>query len=117
MYFCVLAAQLPFRRQPRDPLDELVVENRDANFQRVQHAHPVHFGENVGDHIGLGVDVKQLADRIVRGRLREIAQQYILGIVALAQYLPESHRTAVARPLERGHEMRVRPHIVPATAG
>lgn len=46
--FLRIAAQLPFRRQPSNPLDELVIKHRHTNFQRVQHAHPVDFGKNVG---------------------------------------------------------------------
>ena len=56
--FLRIAAQLPFRRQTGDPLDELVVEDRNAHFERIQHAHAIDFGKDVADHIGFGVDIE-----------------------------------------------------------
>ena len=55
--FLCFAAELPVRREAGDVLDEDVVEDRGAGFQRVQHAHAIDFGENVIDHVGLRVDV------------------------------------------------------------
>jgi len=46
-------AQLPVRREAGGVLDEDVVKDRHADFERIQHAHPIHLGQNVGHHVGL----------------------------------------------------------------
>ena len=78
--FQFLATRLPVRRQGRNPLDEHMVQNRYAHFERRQHAHAIDFGEDVPGKIGLGVDVKGLTYRVAGRSLLKIAQHDLTGI-------------------------------------
>ena len=51
---------LELRRQGRREVDDLVVEQGHAGFDRVRHAHAIHLGEDVFGEIRLEVEVHQL---------------------------------------------------------
>ena len=51
-------------RHRRGELEQLVIEQRLARFERHGHAHPVDLGHDVVDEIGLHVDVQRAVERI-----------------------------------------------------
>ena len=59
IYFCVLPRSFHSGGRPVTHSTKNVVEDGNANFQRVQHAHAIDFGEDVVDHVGFGVDVER----------------------------------------------------------
>ena len=69
----LLPAHLQVRRQRGQPLDQRVVHQRFAHFERVRHAGPVDLGVDVADQIGLQVQVLDQRQRIVGVRLRGVA--------------------------------------------
>src|ERR1019366_6093456 len=52
------AAQLPCGGEAGGPFDEFMIEDGDADFERIQHAHAVNFAESVVDHIRFSIDVE-----------------------------------------------------------
>ena len=63
----ILAApvfQLQRRRHGRGELEQLVIEQRLARFERHRHAHPVDLGHDVVDQIRLHVHVQRAVERI-----------------------------------------------------
>src|SRR5260370_17581749 len=67
-----------------------MIEDGDADFERIQHAHAVNFGEDVADHVGFGIDVEKLADRVVGGAVGKVAAESVAGIVAGAEKVTEA---------------------------
>ena len=60
------AVELPGGRKRRDELDELVVEQRRADLQRVRHAHPVDLDQDVVAEVRGDVDVEDSIDGVGR---------------------------------------------------
>src|ERR1035437_10666237 len=67
-----------------------MIEDGDADFERIHHAHAVNFGEEVADHISFGIDVEKLAERIMGGAVGKVAAESAAGIVAAAQNVTEA---------------------------
>src|SRR5260370_30809476 len=67
-----------------------MIEDGDADFERIQHAHAVDFGEDVADHVGFGIDVEKLADRVVGGAVGKVAAESVAGVVAGAEKVTEA---------------------------
>ena len=65
--------QLERRRHRGGELEQLVIEQRLARFERDRHAHLVDLGHDVVDEIGLDVDVQRAVERI-RRRARVVAR-------------------------------------------
>ena len=63
-------------RHGRGELEQLVIEQRLARFERHRHAHPVDLGHDVVDEIGLDVHVQRAIERIAStGRRRRRARK------------------------------------------
>jgi hypothetical protein len=67
-----------------------VIEQGHADFERIEHAHAVHFGQDVSDHVGFCVDVENLADRFLGWAMSEVATQNVAGILAAAEDVAEA---------------------------
>jgi hypothetical protein len=52
-----MPAQLERDGKTGYPFDQLMVQQRHAHFQRVRHARPVHFGEDIANEISFHVQV------------------------------------------------------------
>src|SRR3982074_948727 len=104
--FLLVAAEFPLGRQAGDRLDEHRIEDGDADLQRIQHAHAINLGEDVADHIGLGIDVEELAHGVVipGGRMPKITAQNISGIVAAVENLAKIVREERCVTLEGGQK-------------
>src|ERR1700687_40158 len=85
-----------------------MIEDGNADFERIQHTHAVNLGENIGDHVGFGVDVEQLADGVVilGGILRKVAAHNIARIVAAVQYVAKIVREKRSITFESGQERK-----------
>src|ERR1035441_2046105 len=83
-----------------------MIEDGNADLERIQHAHAVNLGEDVADHIGFGIDVEELVDGIFRGRLRKVAAENIAGIFAAVQDLAKIVREERSIALERGQKRK-----------
>src|SRR5208337_3007584 len=88
--FLLAAAQLPCGGEAGGPLDEFVVEDGNAHFERIQHAHAVDLGKDVADHVGFGIHVEKLADRVVGGAVGEVTAESVAGFVAGAKNIAET---------------------------
>ncbi len=82
------ASKLRLRRQRGCPLDELVVQNRHPHLERVSHAGPIHFREDVADEIGLEIEILNARQRMLR-RILPVSSQDLDRTVA-AEILAES---------------------------
>jgi len=102
----LVAAQFPLGRQASDPIDEDMIEDGDADLERIQHTHAVNFGEDVADHIGLGVNVQELVDGVFSGRLSKVAAQNIARIIAAVQDLAKIGREERSVTLEGGEKRK-----------
>src|SRR5260370_39692857 len=67
-----------------------MIEDGEADFERIQHAHAVNFGKDVADHVSLSIDVEKLADRVVGGAAAKVAAESVAGIVAAAKNVAEA---------------------------
>ena len=76
-------AQLQTGRQPRRPLDQRVVEQRDAHFERAGHTGAVNLGEDVAREIGVEISILHLRQRIVAAAPADMRAQHIYGIIPL----------------------------------
>ena len=83
-----------------------MIEDGNADFERIQHAHAVDLGQDVGDHIALSINIKNLVDRILCGRLRKVAAQNVTRIVAAVQDLPKIVREERGIALKCGDERK-----------
>ena len=64
----VPAVHLALGRQPRDELDELMIEQRRPGLERVRHRGPIHLHQQVLGQVGEQVRPKQSVDRIEPGQ-------------------------------------------------
>ena len=87
----------------RSPAFEFMIENGGADFERIQHAHAVDFGENVADHVSFGIDVEKLAEWVVGGAVGKVAAESVAGIVAAAQNIAEAIGEQRQNSGERGN--------------
>ena len=51
-----VVVKFPFGRQTGGQLDDAIIEQRRADFERMGHAHAVHFGQDVFRQIGFEVE-------------------------------------------------------------
>src|SRR5215467_7701468 len=81
-----------------------MIENRHAYFERGEHAHAVHFRENVFDQIRLSVHVEHLADGVTRWSRVEQSEQNVLRVSAFGNSCAELRREQRHVALEYGNQ-------------
>src|SRR5262249_38618504 len=85
--FLLVTVELPIDRETRSQLYKDMVKDRHAHLQRVQHTHAVDLGQDVGDHVGLRINVQKLANWVFRRGFSEVPAQYITGVVPVTQHV------------------------------
>ena len=103
-------AELEPGRHAGRELDDLVVEQRRADLERVGHRHPIDLHENIVREVRLQIDVRDPAQVIQAGDPFEVASERREGIV-LAQRHAElrAQELSLVHGREQAHVVEVRP--------
>ena len=105
-------AVLPFGRQCGDPLNEHVIEDGTAHFERSCHAHAVNFGEHISGHVAFGVEVQQAADAVgclTVGIKASNFFKHIASIACCEKVMREQLAFAVRRQKTNGVQITIAP--------
>jgi hypothetical protein len=103
------ALELDRRRQLRRPFDELVVEERRADFETVGHAGAIDLGQDVAGQVRLVVQVLHERERIFERLVAQVAVEHLARAIALQLALERGVEQQIAHLFGgMGHPMQIR---------